>query len=165
MTHRGPFQPLLFCDSAAWEDASGSRRLCQFSSNWKCRPKPWSSSSGMSCGQPPDRQQRPIRSSLNPTQEREDERHAKEAERHSFLTKKKYGNMQHILNDFKPKQCGFRLDIRKKFFTMRVVKHWNGLPGEVVEAPSLETFKARLDRALSNLIWLKMSLLTAGGLG
>jgi len=43
------------------------------------------------------------------------------------------------------------------------VKHWNGLPREVVEAPSLETFKARLDGALSNLVWLKMSLLTAGG--
>jgi len=48
---------------------------------------------------------------------------------------------------------------------MRVVKHWHRLPREVVDAPSLETFKARLDRALSNLIWLKMSLLTAGGLG
>ncbi|KFP22022.1 hypothetical protein Z169_05766, partial [Egretta garzetta] len=39
-----------------------------------------------------------------------------------------------------------------KFFTMRVVKHWNRLPREVVEAPSLETFKARLDGALSSLI-------------
>jgi len=59
----------------------------------------------------------------------------------------------------------FRLDIRKKFFTLRVVKHWNRLPREVVEAPSLETFKTRLDGALSNLVWLKMSLVTAGGLG
>jgi len=46
----------------------------------------------------------------------------------------------------------FRQDIRKTFFTMRVVKHWNRLPREVVEAPSLETFKAGLDRALSNLV-------------
>ena len=48
---------------------------------------------------------------------------------------------------------------------MRVVKHWPRLLREVVDAPSLETFQARLDGALSSLIQLKMSLLTAGGLG
>ena len=67
-------------------------------------------------------------------------------------------------NGFKLREGRFRLDIRKKFFTMRVVKHWSRLPREVVEAPSLETLQARLDGALSNLVWLKMSLLTAEGL-
>ncbi|KFP46172.1 hypothetical protein N323_09029, partial [Cathartes aura] len=55
-------------------------------------------------------------------------------------------------NGFKLKEDRFRLDIKKKFFTVRVVRHWNRLPSEVVDAPSLEVFKARLDRALSNLV-------------
>ena len=45
-----------------------------------------------------------------------------------------------------------------------MVKHWHRLPREVVDASSLATFKVRLDGTLSNLIWLKMSLLTDSGL-
>ncbi|KFV20376.1 hypothetical protein N340_10649, partial [Tauraco erythrolophus] len=55
-------------------------------------------------------------------------------------------------NGFKLKEGRFRLDIRKKFFTQRVMRQWNRLPREVVDAPSLEAFKARLDEALGSLI-------------
>ena len=55
-------------------------------------------------------------------------------------------------NFFKLKEDRFRLGIRKKFFTVGVVRHWNRLPREVVTAPSLEVFKARLDGTLSNPI-------------
>jgi len=68
-------------------------------------------------------------------------------------------------NGFKGREGTFRLGIRKKFFTIRVVRPWHRLSREVVDAPSLETFKTRLDGALSNLIQLKMSLPMAGGVG
>jgi len=65
-------------------------------------------------------------------------------------------------NGCKLKEGRFRSDIRKKFFTMRVVRH--RLPREVVAVGSLAVFKARLDGALSNLVSWKMSLPMAGGL-
>jgi len=55
-------------------------------------------------------------------------------------------------NGSKLKEGRFRLDTRKKFFIMRVVRHWNRLPREAVAAPSLKVFKPRLDGALSNLV-------------
>ena len=44
------------------------------------------------------------------------------------------------------------MDVRGKFFTERVVRCWNRLPREAVDAPSLEVFKVRLDGALGNLV-------------
>ena len=55
-------------------------------------------------------------------------------------------------NGFKLKEGRFRLNIRRKFFTERVVRCWNRLPREVVDAPSLEVFRARLDGALGSLV-------------
>lgn len=55
-------------------------------------------------------------------------------------------------NGFKLKEGKFRLDFRKKFFTRCVMNQWNMLPREVVDAPSLEAFKTRLNEALASLI-------------
>ena len=72
-------------------------------------------------------------------------------------------------NGFRLGQVRFRLDIRRKFFTQKVVTHWNRLPKEVVRevvrggSPSLEAFKARLDVALGSLVCWLLTLHIAGG--
>ena len=59
-------------------------------------------------------------------------------------------------NGLKLRQKRFRLDIRRKFFTQRVVTYWHRLPKEAVDAPSLEAFETRLDVALGSLVcWLE----------
>lgn len=54
-------------------------------------------------------------------------------------------------NGFKLKERILKLDTRMKFFIIRVVRLWNRLPREKVDAPSLETLKVRLEGSLSNL--------------
>jgi len=50
----------------------------------------------------------------------------------------------------------FHLNMRKNFFTLRVTEHWNRLPREVVESPSLEIFKTRPDKVLCSLLYVTL---------
>ena len=65
-------------------------------------------------------------------------------------------------NSLKLRQGRFRLDIRRIFFTQRVVILQNRLPKEVVDAPSLEAFMASLDVALGSLVWWLVTLHISG---
>lgn len=61
-------------------------------------------------------------------------------------------------NNLKLNEDRFRLDIRKKFLTQSVERHWNKLPEKLWIDPSLEVFKATMGGALGNLILWKPSL-------
>jgi len=63
-------------------------------------------------------------------------------------------------NGHKLKHRKFHLNMRKNFFPLRVMEHWNRLPREAVESPSLEIFKTYLDKVLCSL--LEVTLLGQG---
>ena len=64
-------------------------------------------------------------------------------------------------NGHKLKHRKFQLNMRKNFFSLRVMEPWHRLPREAVGSPSLEIFKTRLDKALCSLLWV--TLLRQGG--
>jgi len=64
-------------------------------------------------------------------------------------------------NGHKLKHRKFQLNVRKNFFTLRMTQHWNRLPREVVDSPSLEILKTGLDEVLRSLLWV--TLLRQGG--
>jgi len=59
-------------------------------------------------------------------------------------------------NGNKRKHRKFHLNMRKNFFPLRVTEHWNRLPREVVDSPSLKIFKTRLDKVLCSLLWVTL---------
>jgi len=61
-------------------------------------------------------------------------------------------NNQTRENGFKLEEGIFRLDIRKKFLIVRVMRHWNKLPREAVDTHFMEAFRTRLDGAFRNLV-------------
>ncbi|KAK4829003.1 hypothetical protein QYF61_001759 [Mycteria americana] len=65
-------------------------------------------------------------------------------------------------NGFKLKKGSFRPDLRKKIFTVRVVKHWHRLPREELDAPSLETFKFFYSQLRKDLVELENTPVTSG---
>ena len=72
------------------------------------------------------------------------------------------GNSRTRGNGFNLKEGRFRLDIRERFFTERVVRCWNSCSKRLwMPCPSLEVFKARLDGALGSLGWYEMWKLVA----